>query len=141
MKQRLGRDVDSQLADLLLALVQAIGKQVGEGGDLDVLLLDRGVLGHVLGVVAELGIDDLGGCPEGVEQCAGAAAAATDQPDADFTQGVGLGGVGHRQIGRRRGSGDGRGSLGGIAVEKRCCLGRCFVWSSPSMLRERVCCV
>ena len=49
--------VEPKLVQLLLARSQAVLEQVGQGDDLDVLFLDLGAFGHVLGVVAEFRIN------------------------------------------------------------------------------------
>ena len=79
------------LASCSAHAVEAVVEQVGQGHDLDVLLLQRGACGHVLGVIAGRGIDDLGGGAQRIEHRAGPPAAAADQADLDRVAAGGMG--------------------------------------------------
>ena len=85
MKQRLLGDVDAELGELRLAArARRSSNRSARATTLMFFVCDLAPCGHVLGVVAGRGIDDLGGRAQGIEHRAGAAAAAADQADPDL---------------------------------------------------------
>ena len=100
-----------ELGELLPAAFEPVLEQVGQRDDLDVLALDLGRLGDVLGVVADRRIDHLGRGAQGVQHRAGAASAAADQADLHFDVLRAVGGVDERNLHGRRAGHRQRGNL------------------------------
>src|SRR5437762_3147403 len=99
-----------------MAIIETLLEHVGESEDLDVFVDDGGALLDVFGVVARLRVDDFSAGADGVEQCAGAATATTDE--ANFHGEIFAAGgvdVGGSQCGDCGGTGDG-GCLNEVAA-------------------------
>src|SRR6476620_11098391 len=93
-----------------MTVVHAIVEQVVQRDDLDVFVRDFRAFGDVFGMVGVFWVDDIGAGADGVEERAGAAAAAANEADF-YDEVVAAGGMDMRGMegGECAGAGDGGG--------------------------------